>query len=393
MSQGDEESYNIYDLVCGARDAVVEISSQVITYTGDKYTVKIFRGNGFFIKGHYIICPASLLLVAIDDSIERATKILVGISNVNGCDKSYSYEADIIGIDGASNIGILKINMDRSWNKNNPAIKPSHPFLLWGKSRNVSPGASVIVIGNIVSDDMNIMASENAVACGNIADNRYVDPTGVVSGELILLNNIVASGSQIGLPVISMDGNVIGMLLKSHYALSEFFLRRPIKGIITTYQNTSQHYSAFVEAIIDAAGDYYRFNKSWLGLNGIIMCQDDFNTNLSLELNSFTRIPILEPNEIKKDIVGYRITFVDPNSPVINIINVGDIVTHINDCPLGDRKGQISPSLILWRIAPYNNIIINYKKQSERFLSSHQITTVTKPYPFDLDTPSRSNLM
>jgi hypothetical protein len=74
-------------------------------------------------------------------------------------------------------------------------------------------------------------------------------------------------------------------------------------------------------------------------------------------------------------------------SPVYGLIGIGDIITHINNGPLGDRKGQVSPSLLMWRIKPGDNIIIRFKKQIENFSINHQITTCTQEYPAFLDFP------
>jgi hypothetical protein len=139
---------------------------------------------------------------------------------VNSGGLSYSYEADIVGIDGAANISILYINMNREWNRCNPSIRVCHPFLHWGKSRNTCPGDPIILIGetsrpdNIGLSNIKISGtSENGVVIGNIADNRYISYGGSIPGELILLSNVLTSGFQQGLPVITNNGTVIGMFV------------------------------------------------------------------------------------------------------------------------------------------------------------------------------------
>lgn len=630
-----DETISIQEIIYNVRDAVVNISGQIILTSSDQSDTgstinptTITEGNGFFIKGHYIICPASLVLIAptllqthgrfppypgiptnsnYPNTHIRVSKILVTISNVNGCDqtpdttypkdrknlpikssskveeiyspgtniqessvtkakstlntthsiehksdktsketsplpsilipvlelpveqqipllragallvkesihdqpkeklratlktsiaynegisappgRSYSYEADLVGVDAASNIAVLCINMTHKWNRHNPPIRACHPFLQWGKSRNVSPGDTVILIGETSSPDtiginslmpniskMLTNVTENGVAIGNIADNRYVSYGGKIPGELLLLSNILTHGFQQGLPIITLNGTVIGMFLHvnslSSYnvALSEFFMRRPVKALIRSFidNNIPENYKGFVEAIPDPIGSYYRFNKGWLGLGGILINQNDYNTHIrttkELTMQSdpqsnsinISRYPILNNGEIThgpdcKEIIGYRILaiagmngitgffipgllpksslsesivnsmksneieeslnensertptpkveLITPqglyfpdliSSPLCGIISIGDIITHINGCPLGDRKRQISPALVMWRVRPGNTVTLRYRKQSENFELFHEITTHTKSYEPFLDFP------
>lgn len=386
----------IQDIVFDTRDAVVNISSQSISPTDE---LIINHGNGFFIKGHYIICPSSLVIIPPNPSnntITRINKILITVSNVNRSGKSYSYEADVVGVDGASNIAILCINMDRKWNSINEPIRSCHPFLRWGKSRSSSPGDTVIVIGEISGFDRlglttKLMSgvSENGVVIGNIADNRYVSYGGSIPGELLLLSNIISSGLQSGLPIIDINGAVIGMYLhveinkRLNIALSEFFMRRPVKALIRTFIDNfiPECYRGFIENIPHANNPFYRYNKACLGLSGILMSQIDFNTNMNHTIITSDSGPD------NKEIVGYRISNISSNSPLHNVIFVGDIITHINTCPLGDRKGQISPSLIMWRVTPGSYVDICYKKESENFDKYHELKIITFPYDSFYDYP------
>lgn len=376
----------IQEIFCNIRDSVVLISSQTIIPDG---SVSIKNGNGFFIKGHYIICPYSV--VCNERNKPDVDIILVTVSNVNMLGKSYCYEAEILGIDAAGNIAILVINKEKQWNIKNPAIEICHPVLHWGKSRSCSPGDKIFIIGETTGFDtlgftnINISGSaENGVAIGNISDNRYVSYGGYIPGELLLLSNITIKGSQSGLPVIDRKGCIIGMYLNvetpSHLnlALSEFFMRRPVKALIRSSidKQIPDRYNGFVETV----DSIYRFNKSWIGIGGILMSQNDYNTALS---DNFIRIPFSLDEIFSKEIVGYRVLSVYVLSPVLEIIFPGDIITHINNCPLGDRKGQISPSLVMWRIRPSDTITIHYLRKKEKFQFSREISIKTSPYlPF-----------
>ena len=511
---------SIQEIAYNVRDAVVAISGQYhrtphSDHAESDGNVDIVHGNGFFIKGHYIICPASLVLVSpvkyptgvhrqtqaainrsltkYPNTITRMTRIIVAVSNVNGCGKSYSYEADIVGVDGSSNIAVLYINGDNGWNTSSPPIRSCHPFLNWGKSRNSCPGDVVILIGEVTGFDrigltrLSVgFVSENGVSVGNIADNRYVSYGGSVPGELLLLSNIMPLGDQTGLPVITTNGTVIGMYLHVenskglNIALSEFFMRRPLKALIRSFIDNKipDSYRGFVDVVhhqesrastissdadIDhpaspgnmdipfpgldnscnfrpyAGNSYYCFSKSCLGLGGVLMTQDDYITNFdrgsrhtsqpgvflqrshasvsqgdTTTCGSDSQVNIRSDGDDScKEIVGYRILAIAgpvppsdandffipgtppltsqvpvlPSSPLYGVISVGDIITHVNCCPIGDRKGQISPALIMWRVRPGDNVTILYRKQIENFKTPHEITVQTYSYSPFLDFP------
>jgi hypothetical protein len=356
---------NIRQFIYKSRDAIVLISGFFI----ENNTLHTKKGNGFFIKGHYIICPSSLIL----NKTVIANKILIEVPNVNGDGLSYSYNAYIIGYDGIANISILKVRNDTT-----PLLKICHPFLLWGKSRNSCSGDNILLIGDTVGNHH----SENGICCGYVSDNRYVCPNGIITGELLLLDVKITDNNQCGLPVLDSEGNIIGMYIGKSLAISEFFMRRPVKNIIMAYQeriikNNLNDSLKFVDSD-------FKYIKSWLGVKAIISCQDDYETII----NSNLERQLMENNKvISRDITGYRIIDILDISPIYNKIQNGDIITHINACPLGDRKGQVSPSLVLWRVYPGDNITIMYKKQEEMFENVHQLEVQTLKLDSERDYP------
>jgi len=378
-------------LIYKLRDAVVMISGHFID---DENNLNIIKGNGFFIGGHYIICPTSLIMI----KTKMVTKILIEVSNVNGDGSSYSYSAYIIGFDGLGNIAILKIN-----NEGNPVLRVCHPYLSWGKSRNCCPGDDIIMIGDILGNH----CSENGICCGYLSDNRYVNSN--IIGELLLLDIYVRENDQCGLPILDYEGKIIGMYIGNNVGISEFFMRRPLKHIVMAYHNIP---TKFVNSD-------FRYIKSWLGISAIISCQDDYETiidkNLKRTLMQNDKIlsrdiiaiiscqddyeTIIDKNLkrtlmkndkiVSRDIIGYRILSMLNISPLYNILHEGDIITHINGCPLGDRKGQISPSLLLWRIYPGDIITVIYKKQEEKFEQVHECKINTLLLDIEYDYPHK----
>lgn len=338
---------NIATLIYSVRDAIVTVSC----HYSETNTTK--KSNGFFIKGHYIICPSEVIF----NDKKLTKKILVDISNVNNSGKSYSYETELIGYDGAGNIAVLKINFEKEGNKNNPVLRNSHQFLPWGKSRNINQGEQIWLIGQTVQ------GSENSIIDGIISDNRYVSD---IPGEMLLLSCSVPS---FGLPVITVDGDIIGMSVGKNIALSEFFMRKPVKAIIKKNYGEEDNSVETVDGI-------FRVRKSFLGIFGILLSQDDYYESINF-------------NNLCREIVGYKITHLNE----LREISVGDIVTQINGCPLGDRKGQISPSLVMWRLAPRTKIILTYKKQEEGFIEDHVVEVETKEYDLQYDFPLTNVLM
>lgn len=439
------DKISIKDIIFNTRDAVVSITS----YRKNGEDQKIITGNGFFIKNHYIICPSSLIItpsksLSADENI-TINRVFITVSNVNGGDKSYSYEASILGLDGAANIAILYIDNSLKRNRCNPYIRKCHTILTWGKSRNSCPGDKIIVIGDISSNDTigftNISIDstcENGIIIGNIADNRYISYGGSIPGELLLLSNINLSNKKEGLPVINRHGAVIGMIINNNVAISEYFMRRPVKALIRTFMNNpvsknndnsctsnyseaydnrkhvsfnnehiddqkiinhGKNYEKFIELVVDPINSeaYYKYKKSCLGLAGIAINQSHFfSSSIDFQYTEIIGYKILaisgdNSSKISND-EKYSLITCSMISPLCGIISVGDIITHINDFPLGDRKGQIAPALLMWRIRPGDKINVKYRKENECFSLCNEVNVFTYCYESLVDFPWYSNV-
>lgn len=322
------------------RDAVLGIDVLRVSGNVDHY-------NGFFIRDYRIIAPSSVLT-------QDYSKIIVTISNVNNV--AYVYEVEPIGVDMIGGVAILTINKSE-WNLANPEISREHPWLPWGKSRNIPPGNSVTIIGDVLVNGRAI--TENTIHLATIGDNRYVSWDKNIPGELLYLTGITETLSS-GAPVISEYGEVIGITIADkNLCLAEFFIRRAIKALLRVYVDESipERYQQFVTY----NGKYYVYNKSYVGLKGVLLRPSDYLTNSSLLT--------------AKGVVGYKII-----SSEIKEIEPGDIVTHINKCELGDRKGQIHPAIVMWRVRPETDVEIFYKKQSDKYVISRQLIVKTKAH-------------
>lgn len=256
-----------------------------------------------------VICPSRLIGSPTED-------IMVCISNYAATRRSLMFRAFLIGMDDFADIAMLGVDIP-----DGEEPLESHRHLSWGKSRNNAPGTKVRMYGDFFScqhipyarvEEPPVM-SESAVMEAIISDNRYVDYTGKIPGELLLLSCPTEHGD--GLPVVS-DGQVVGMKIyqvasNATVAISEFSMRHSIRGIC----NGTRRYT--------------------LGIRAIPVTPSMFLTCLK-ELPCVTR-----------EIRGYYVTASD-NQGVVK----GCVIETIEEIPIGDRKGQLSPSLIMGKYPP-----------------------------------------
>lgn len=408
----------------------------------------ILEGNGFFINDHYIVSAAQLVLMppsltsvvnrypfqpqgdlnlgTIKNEMVRASRILVTVQNVNGCCKSYIYEAELIGVDGAGDIAVLKINDRCGWNTCNPCIEKCHPYFRFGSSRCSKNGEAVYMIGDYVSNSINLRSFNafGAICEGLLSDHRYVEYEGFGLAEGILVSAPAYTFSA-GLPIINCEGRVIGMQTTDLAAVvpriagttgtqqqqtlgtglvtgpSEFFMKRIIQKLIKARKYCGKQ--KYTELICDTAGAYYRYLKSYGGIAYDIFRGTYYNTTYDFTSGLATsfrpRVRLTENGQFvntpyNKEILGIRVvglaglnpddssaqipngffyvpggeTMVSPLpeslpiSPVLGRIIPGDVITKMHGVKLGDLDCQIAPSLITWRLCPGSSVNIEYRR-------------------------------
>jgi hypothetical protein len=444
------------------KDAVVEVTSEFILLgtggttaatggtplgTGTRADV-ILEGNGFFIKGHYIVCPAQLVLMPpsltsvalryplvdadvtfgqIKNQMVRASRILVSVFNVNNKGHSFIYEADLVGVDGAGDIAVLRINYKKQWNLCNPCVEKCHPYFCFGESRCTTPGEKVYLIGDWAGNDHDghTFNAVGAITDGLLSDNRYVDYSGWDLAELILVS-AASYGFSAGLPILDCQGKVIGMqtndiatfvdqpfvtptqISGSGYVAgpSEYFMKRIIYALIKG--NCRNRWNCHLESICDPAGAYYRYKKAYAGL-----AYEVFNGNYDVTFDYtsgsiFANRPRVRLDSAGnflnspscKQLVGIKVVgvaginptdasavangfwyvpggtgaaplaqFVSP-SPFLGKLLPGDIITHIGETALGDLECQFAPSMVTWRLCAGEVIEISYRRGGNALNSS-----------------------
>src|SRR3990167_2658508 len=257
-------------------DAEVDV---VLVYTSAAVSQFLSLGSGFFIKKHYIVTAAHVVMyndatgprvpAAPQAGFNRMEKIFVSVFNVNGCGKNYIYEADLIGVDGAGDVAVLKISEKKLWNVGLPCINKCHPYLHFGRSRDYCIGRKAYIIGNPFGQDYLSLTS------GIVRDNRYFDhgsdfSDGNPSIELVRVDTQAIAGES-GSPIMDEYGCVIGIFSltvadePSNTIIegpSQYFFEPVVKVLIDGPRGCQ---GGHIEQINDVVGLYYRYIKGFLG--------------------------------------------------------------------------------------------------------------------------------
>lgn len=330
--------YSPETLACMKRDAVVGIRSQFVflsndydgatlpapdgEYGPDKRVDIFLNGTGFFIMGHYIQTAASLVLAPpsmtsianrypfihanpkvvgpngqIHDELIKASRIFVTVNNVNGNCHSFIYEAEVVLVDGAADIALLKINNCKQWNNYAPYVEKCHPFFKFAPSRAAKPGETIYVFGQYQAPYDNTTSSAligAAELCkipgypikGTLLDHRYTDESGMFLPETVV-TNIPFLGLAVGAPIVNCQGNVIGMA--THHGApyqafvagpSQFFFNRIVKAGLKVGCGGRRRecHHRHLEWIEDPTDGYYRYRKGYMGLAMDLFPAGDLDT-------------------------------------------------------------------------------------------------------------------
>lgn len=454
-------------------------------------------GSGFFVKEGYIITCASLVtlppyfvedfvansnveltaLVRDPDNvtakINRANRIYVRLygspkvepsrsAGADGCNTSHIYETVLIGVDGASNTAVLKIDPKLIFNKDKPLVEEI-TYLDWGKSCSSMIGSPVYNIANTEQNvlhfnsgiirnnrnvdvrfkyyesiDTNMMFFSGSIGSALIDANG--DAIGIVTGRSKNINNdqltdhmnldseplintehknsnqvepndygqsIVLAGDSGLRRVKGAAENINGMIFGVSERLANRISRRFIKADkgICTRRVTLQK---------DQPGDFFTYRKGWLNLHVELATTNTWlNHNLSLnttqEPPSFgLRMPF------SPEIRGYFVRCLNSNSPLAQILSVGDVITEIACQRLGPngRAGSNLPGShpalrgndpgyarsnagigfysILWKFKEGDLVRLTYYKNSENYANAHcalvRLEEIFADYPLEAIT-------
>lgn len=377
------------------RDAVVTIvtTTDVTVYYdyGNEPVIYNFiqtnTGNGFLIDQNHVITASHLVIFneiiypgfqikrtePSNSQIVKVNRIYVHVFNVNGMGESFIYDATLLGLDGAGDIAILKIEKT----EHAPCIC-QQPTLTFFNSQLISPGDKIYLLGNPN------MLDYQSVVIGTVRNNAYNDMLGQVVTESMLIDCNIVEGIS-GSPIVSSNG-VVGMA--TWYSDSSFgggpsqkIMESVLSALFEAIGGSPGQHTLYQE---DPLGGFWIYYKGFMGITW----------NIVTELNYFFKADTnekLDPPTKDRKIVGIAITgFCNPDevgvtSPFAEFMEIGDIITHINDRPLGNLKGQISPTSITWFKSPGDEITIKYRKMSESFNFSHCKSVALASFPLSLD--------
>ncbi len=367
------------EICCRFSSAVVRIHSEFILTTippqegapafdwdqdatANQAALYEMQGNGFFIKGGCIVCPASLVSIPPDvlyqggqaiyrypyvttdgshrqgngtpNAITQASRILVDVLDVNGKGHAFTYEAYVCGIDGAGNTAVLGIDLDNSdWNCYNPCIEKCHPYFRWSRSRKSKCGDPVFLVGGF---NMNaggglgsaLQWSESQVQEGLLTDNKSLDYTGTIQHEIIR-TTLITSRCAIGSPILNNCGAVIGMNVVTTtevlgvtgsplgfvIGVSEFFMRRPLKSFLQGIKKCK--YRKHLGNVVDSIGDFNYYIKGYMGLAWSNLTGGDYAHFFGAD---GTRVPVYDSDGNLIDIkctenVGLRVVTIAQATP------------------------------------------------------------------------------
>lgn len=352
----------------------------------------VFTCSGFFIKGHYIISAAHCVIFEpiLPDQYLRASRIFAQVYNVNGEGKNLIYELVLVGVDGAGDIAVLKIDYNKPWNNCLPRLR-DQPTLEFGKSKSYPIGGDAFVVGDPLGIDY------KSIAAGVVRDNQYADKTGISVQELILLDVSTASGNS-GSPILDNQGKVIGLLTIGFSLFADInggpsqnFIYPVIKRII---KGDLGKCSPHLQIINSPQGQYFRYLKGYMGISWTVVGTIEYLLRPSSDACSLN-FNLNTPGT--RQVVGIQVYQIDgasgcnfssgTNSPFLNILLPGDIITHLDDKPLGMLEGQISPTLITWSKVAGNIISIKFRKESENYAKEYCVEILLQQFPIALDIP------
>lgn len=311
------ECNNLYDKV---RDAVVSIT------VVNRETQRISTGSGIIIsRTGYIVTAAHV--IADSDIGPEGIKgdVFALVSNFNRTGKNFNLECDIIGLDVAGDIAVVRIKKRYKMR--------CQKYLKWGDSLSSRPGTVCFALGDPFTAD------NQSIAGGIIRDNTYMSDTGFSPVELVLTDISVFSGNSGG-AVINQDGRILGIIS---------FIKAPQgSGFAAAIsQNIAE---PVVDWIIKNKKDYY-LKRGQLGLRFAKPLNSGIATLGGLSGKDF-------------NFRGVIVTEILPNAPVLfgtDPLQVGDIITKVCKFTVGQMDEQTAHTTAYWtRKEPGDKVKIKF---------------------------------
>jgi serine protease Do len=332
-----------------------------------------WQGTGFFVSPDgYIVTAAHVISEPRDENDEKGAIIPAKEIYALVAPNYDVYKCRVVGIDGTGDIGVLKIDMDDPFNKNNGPIK-IQKYLSF--TEQTKTGDLAFVLGYPLGTDL------SSFSMGIVRNEKFVAPSLFIPFNVILITSPAYQGNS-GSPIVNANGDVIGLLTFVYYANEQTF--ESIGG-----GPTSSIVSYVTQRLIEAdkkklKGDTIPayFDKSSLKYKKGYMGFD------STKVVWFSDIPVLTDkyNFPFKKPIGFR-GQVSKNSPLYGKVGNKDIIVRIDGKEIGALPNQTAPGDILWRKVPGEKITIEYYPlEGDRYGSLKTLDVKLLDYPDGVDT-------
>jgi hypothetical protein len=403
------------------KDAIVVLYDEVTLPASGVPTQIVDSDTGFLIGGGYVVVGSESVTIPQNSASIRtppATQTVgpvrkgrtwVQVFNVNGSGKAYVYETVLVGVDGATGVGVLWIDPCLPWNSGLPEVK--NRGLKWGNSREARIGDACYTAGFDLGLDF------RAFNKGVIRNNRWTPLNGQVQVESVMVSISLNAGFW-GAPIVDRSGSVIAVTANfgvepSHvsWGSAQVVVQPIIEKLIAAFRSKTGVTDPSVVLVNDPLGPYLIHIKGYLGLSYVVRYDSDFTGGISFPTaDACGSVNLSSPEgPAFKRSVGLVITGVDGGggcnftssqtpSPFVGEILPGDLVTNISYCnrksgcgkkatkSLGDIPPQIAPGNVTFFLLPGDPVTLTYRKRSENYRNVHRITKNVKQYPAEFDS-------
>lgn len=353
------------------KHSTVALQIQIITINeDDEEEVEWFGGTGFFISPDGYIVTAAHNVLTLNDfndydentkTWKRVNTIYASVTNVNGIQGNHRiFECEIIGLDGASDIAIVK--------PLGVTLTDQH-HLDWGQSRETDIGEACFVVG------MSEFVDFESISSGIIRNNKHINESNTGSVEAVLVDASGTVGTSGG-PILDKNGDVIGIFTFIEGSpptgnvgggISQY-LAQDIVTVIINYDKAGRPQRLGYEKTDEPPfpdSDHPRvynngeFIKGYIGAFVVPVTPLDMITFL---------------NGAYLQLRGLYVFLPDDNIDQNNLlINEDDILISIDDHILGSQDDQEPASALTWKKRPGDEVTIVVRQKVDNYL-----TEVTK---------------
>lgn len=339
-----------------------KVKDAIVTLTMN-HKGRYYSGSGFlfaFNNEIYVItCAHNVVFWDINDLVSNVYATVINVNGEPGV--SRVYKCEIIGIDGAGDIAVLKPKSDQI-----NAFK--HPSLRFSDNTKELKGDFCTVIGNPFGFD------HNSIASGIIRDESCTYSSFWWASTVECISTDVAtSPGNSGSPILNKNGHVIGMLT---------FGPSNAEGI------SNGPSSKIIKYVIDTILDEYRFNlevktklvngvrlfvKGWLGISW----KDITAMELAILFNHNIPDVNVQGLYVMGDLLGN--------------FKRGDILLTINGIKLGSLEGHGMLSDVTWFKKGGDIVTIEYMRAPSTNTLSKSVALIDMAPLFDYPLIGNNN--